>query len=211
MLASQWRLLSLCWWFSQCIKLVTNILNRSPTSQTCHQHIWSPTSIIIARKCLKLQFQQVELIKLAGLIDFSSTYTISTHVKSIFDRFFGRNYITAVSNTHKISIKMFQIHQRICWEYSRNFRGLLHAKVKKSIFNRKILELVGDFGIILNDFQSWFHSAFKIWVKFIWVENPKIPGIQPNHQHRCNLSCWMNLVWCDWQNANERIGIKIRI
>ena len=22
-----------------------NVLNRSPTSQTCHQHIWSPTSV----------------------------------------------------------------------------------------------------------------------------------------------------------------------
>ena len=33
-----WRLLSLCWWFSRCIKSVTNIVNRSPTSQTCHRH-----------------------------------------------------------------------------------------------------------------------------------------------------------------------------
>ena len=40
-----WWLFSLCWWFSLCIKSVTNILNRSPTSQTCHQHIWSPTSV----------------------------------------------------------------------------------------------------------------------------------------------------------------------
>ena len=40
-----WRLFSLCWWFSQCIKSVTNILNRSPTFQTCEQHIWSPTSV----------------------------------------------------------------------------------------------------------------------------------------------------------------------
>ena len=40
-----WRLFSLFWWVSQCIKSVTNILNRSPTSQTCHQHIWSPTSV----------------------------------------------------------------------------------------------------------------------------------------------------------------------
>ena len=40
-----WRLFSLCWWFSQCIKSVINIFNRSPTSQTCHQHIWSPTSV----------------------------------------------------------------------------------------------------------------------------------------------------------------------
>ena len=40
-----WRLFSLYWWFSQCIKSVTNILNRSPTSQTCDQHIWSPMSV----------------------------------------------------------------------------------------------------------------------------------------------------------------------
>ena len=40
-----WWLISLCWWFSLCIKSVTNILNRSPTSQTCHQNIWSPTSM----------------------------------------------------------------------------------------------------------------------------------------------------------------------
>ena len=40
-----WWLFSLCWWFSQCIKSVTNILNRSPSSQTCHQYIWSPTSV----------------------------------------------------------------------------------------------------------------------------------------------------------------------
>ena len=29
---------SLCWWFFQDIKSVTNILNQSATSQTCHQH-----------------------------------------------------------------------------------------------------------------------------------------------------------------------------
>ena len=40
-----WWLFSLCWWFFQCIKSVTNMLNPSPTSQTCHQHIWSPTSV----------------------------------------------------------------------------------------------------------------------------------------------------------------------
>ena len=40
-----WRLFSLCWWFSQCIKSVINIFNQSPASQTCHQYIWSPTSV----------------------------------------------------------------------------------------------------------------------------------------------------------------------
>ena len=39
------RLFSLYWWFSQCMKSATNILNQSPTSQTCHQHIWSQTSV----------------------------------------------------------------------------------------------------------------------------------------------------------------------
>ena len=38
-------LFSLCWWFSQWFKSVTNILNRSSASQTCRQHVWSPTSI----------------------------------------------------------------------------------------------------------------------------------------------------------------------
>ena len=37
-----WWFFSLCWWFFQCIKSVTNILNRSPTS---YQHIWSPASV----------------------------------------------------------------------------------------------------------------------------------------------------------------------
>ena len=40
-----WRLISLYWWFSQCMKLFTFILKWSPTSQTCHQHIWFPTSV----------------------------------------------------------------------------------------------------------------------------------------------------------------------
>ena len=40
-----WRHFSLCWWFSQYNKSVNIILSRLPTSQTCHQHIWSPTSV----------------------------------------------------------------------------------------------------------------------------------------------------------------------
>ena len=86
-----------------------------------------------------------------------STYAIFTPVKSIFGGFFRRNHMTAVRNTHKISIKMFQIHQRIFLGYPRNFRrlpayGFTHAKVKKSIFNLKILELEPNIGITLNDF-----------------------------------------------------------
>ena len=40
-----WQNFLLCCWFSQCIKSVIRILNRSPTTQTCHQHIWLPTSV----------------------------------------------------------------------------------------------------------------------------------------------------------------------
>ena len=70
---------------------------------------------------------------------------------------FYSELFSAVNRTHKISFKMFQIQQRIFWEYSRNFQrvptyGFAHAKVKKLISNSKILELVPDIGIILNDF-----------------------------------------------------------
>jgi len=37
-----------------------------------------------------------------------------------------------------------------------------NAKLKKSIFNRKIPEFLGDIGIILNTFQSWFPSTIEI-------------------------------------------------
>ena len=51
-----WRLFSWCWWFSQCIKSVTNILNQSPTSQTCHQHIWSPSPTSMYHTDFSLNF-----------------------------------------------------------------------------------------------------------------------------------------------------------
>ena len=41
-----------CWWqnhyvgdFFRYVGDFLNVFNRSPTSQTCHQHIWSPTSV----------------------------------------------------------------------------------------------------------------------------------------------------------------------
>ena len=52
-----WRLFSWCWWFSQCIQSVTNNLNRSPTSRTSHQHIWSPTSVTNIDATLKIDWR----------------------------------------------------------------------------------------------------------------------------------------------------------
>ena len=49
----------------------------------------------------------------------------------------------------------------------RNTYGFAHAKIQKSIFDPKILELLDVIGIILNDFQSWFYSITKIWVRLI--------------------------------------------
>ena len=73
--------------------------------------------------------------------------------------------------------------------------GFAHSRVKKSTFNLKILDFVGDIGIIRNDFQSWFHSIIKLWVVFIWVWNLKIPGIQPRH---ANLAYVRRFEWFWW-------------
>ena len=37
-----WWLYSSCSWLFQCKKSITNIFNRSPRSQSCHQDDWSP-------------------------------------------------------------------------------------------------------------------------------------------------------------------------
>ena len=34
-----------CWWQNHYVGDFINVLNRSPTSKTCHQRIWSPTSV----------------------------------------------------------------------------------------------------------------------------------------------------------------------
>ena len=34
-----------CWWQNHYVGDFLNVLNRSTTSQTCRQHIWSPTSV----------------------------------------------------------------------------------------------------------------------------------------------------------------------
>ena len=67
-----WRLISLCWWFSQGIKSVTNILNRSPTSQTCHHHFWSPTSVT-----------NIDLTDSESLIEISILTTKNLHKKKL--------------------------------------------------------------------------------------------------------------------------------
>jgi len=112
-----------CWW--------QNLPKPSSTSQSCRQHIWSPTSVA-----------NIDVAVLDSETSSENGWL---------------SWIPGLRRTH----------------------GFAHAKVKKSNFNRKILELISDIGIILNDFQSWFYSAIRIRVKLIWEENLKIPGIQP--------------------------------
>ena len=47
--------------------------------------------------------------------------------------------------------------------YENLFHRFAYAKVKKNIFNSKLLEFVGDIDIILNDSQSLFHWTLRIW------------------------------------------------
>ena len=65
---------------------------------------------------------------------------------------------------------------------SEYFLELLLYRFKYS--ESKILEFMDNMDIISNDFQCWFYWIIWIWVKFIWVENPEIPGIQPYHATR---------------------------
>ena len=53
----------------QFIKSVTNILNRSPISQTCHQHIWSPLETLQHRCYRPLHIQ------------FEFTHTVLSHTE----------------------------------------------------------------------------------------------------------------------------------
>ena len=80
---------------------------------------------------------------------------------------------------------MFKIHQSIWWEYPAIFwkpsaYGFAQAKVTKVIFDSIIWNFVDDTGNILKDFESWFY----FWVEFIWLENLKIPGLQPSYKHK---------------------------
>ena len=79
---------SRCWWqnnyvgdFFRCVGDFLNVLNRSPTSQTCHQHTWSPTSVTNI---------DVTVNSFTGQIDRFSGSTLGTKrtLKHIFLSFF---------------------------------------------------------------------------------------------------------------------------
>ena len=89
---------------------------------------------------------------------FVLTHAIFTPVKSCFRRFFGHDFFHS-QQPPKNSIKMFQSHQTLCSEYRRNFQGLpthglAYAKVKNPFSILKILKVIGDIGITLNDFTQ---------------------------------------------------------
>ena len=64
-----------CWWqnhyigdFFRYVGDFLNVLNRSPTSQTCHQHIWSPTSVTN----IDLTIREIFVLIWLNLNDFRS-------------------------------------------------------------------------------------------------------------------------------------------
>ena len=56
-----------------------------------------------------------------------------------------------------------------------------YAKVKKSNLSPKILEFVGDIGVIYNDFSCWFYSTSRLRWNSSGRKIPKVPGIQPSN------------------------------
>ena len=103
-----WRLFPLCWWFPQCIKSVTNILNRSSTSQTCQQHIWSPTpftNIDVARSFLICSNQ----ISHAGII-FNADSIFLSRIADTWTLTFSRDKSPNPSNNCvKMRLKLRKI------------------------------------------------------------------------------------------------------
>ena len=144
----------------------------------CHQNL---------RKCIELYLQQVELIKLSSLFDFSSTHAISAHVKSNFWVVFNIELFSASSRGNFIGIKRCGIFLRIFW-YMWKVCPITspywnaYAKVQKWIFLHGFPGNWFKFGIILNDFWSSIIWANQIQVSSAEFKNPKNPGIQPNHR-----------------------------
>lgn len=75
---------------------------------------------------------------------------------------------SATIGAYEPDIKRCEIFKKF-----EKFYGYAHAKVKKSVFSPKILELVSNNGIFLSDFQIKFYSILKIRVKLTSIKNPE--------------------------------------
>ena len=80
-----------CWWQNHYVgdsfryaNDFLNVFNRSPTSQTCHQHIWSPTSVTNIDVIDDYRIQKLFLRTVFEISKRSSTG--SEPDMSIFDR-----------------------------------------------------------------------------------------------------------------------------
>ena len=74
-----------------------NILNRSPTSQTCHQHIWSPTSVT-----------NIDVTSILNLYLANSTVCLCFHMKKL------KNFNKAFFNTSNFAgIQELMLYVRI--------------------------------------------------------------------------------------------------
>ena len=120
------------------------------------------------------------------LFDFTSTYAISTPVKSFFSTVFRSYLFSASDGGHEIGIKRCGILLRIFWYMWKVCRMMstysnAHANIINWIFDVRFPENLFGFGIILNDF--WSSKIWAIQIKFAFAQfkNRKIPGIQPSY------------------------------
>ena len=84
-----------CWWhnhyvddFFRYVDDFLNVLNRSLTSQTCHQHIWSPTSVTnidvtVPRYDIRSVIYRNKRIKFVGQVPNSSLGIISSKLLNL--------------------------------------------------------------------------------------------------------------------------------
>ena len=116
---------SLRWRFSQCIKSVINILNRSPTSQTCHQHIRSSTSVTNIDVTYCMVHTSEFLVKIVCII--LSVYSILLQFAAKGTRWI--RYIWNYPCTVFWKFKIIFTNQKRWFKFS----GVSNANYKKSI------------------------------------------------------------------------------
>ena len=81
-------------WFSHFIKSVTNIQIRSRTSQTCHQHIWSQTSVT------NIDVTHFHAYLVFIFCNFCSAWNLSTRHCNRSHLFFGKTITNFKDNHH---------------------------------------------------------------------------------------------------------------
>ena len=117
------------------IMLATKILNRSPTSQTCHQHIWSPISVtnidvtsmyrVLDPRCNKSEMPN--LIEIGKFVIILKLYSFKITVTNVY------NWNQLLINFWIVWFRKKMINLK-CMEFIESktvFRNLIENTTKK--------------------------------------------------------------------------------